>query len=130
MSYTKFELGNIADTDYQATVATALNRVTTVSQGILADFDSHSPVTALVEGLVFVAQELRGALNEVPLNTLLRIMDTQGAGVNAGSKAVGTVEVTLTAPAYSAISVPAGWQFTGGGLTFQATTPIFSRQGS
>jgi hypothetical protein len=124
MAYTRFELGQILETDYEQTVARALDRITTVSNGALADFDAHSPVTALVEGLTFVAQELRAAANEVPLNTLLRILDTYGAGLNAGSPAVGEVEITLAAPAYTNISVPAGWLLAGGGLEFETTEPL------
>lgn len=130
MSYTRFELGSILETDYAATVERALARVEQASLGKLRDFSPHSPVTALVEGLVFVCQELRGALNEIPLNTLLRIYDTYGAGVNAGSPSVGTVEVTLSAPSYAPMSIAPGWRLLGGGLEFVTTAPLFFAEGA
>jgi len=130
MAVTRFTIPDLTDTDYEASVVRALDRVGQVSNGELTELTAHSPVAAITEGMVYLLGELRHSINQVPFATLIRLLDAYGAGVGTGAAAVGSVEVTLTAPTATGFTIPAGWQLTGGTLTYKTTGPMVFSTGS
>lgn len=89
-------------------VSRALDVIVANSNGTISDVSIHSPLTVLVEGLVWTEQEFLAVLNTLPNALLMAMLNTYGYQLAIGSASVGRVAVTLTSPIGSDIVIAPG----------------------
>jgi len=111
-------------------VTRALDVITQSSAGRITDVSVHSPLTCLVEGLVWTQKEFVDVLNQLPYAMLLAMLNTYGYQLALGSASVGTVTVTLTTPIGSDLSIAAGWRLNSAGMTFITTEVLMISAGN
>lgn len=105
-------------------VSRALDVIVANSNGTISDVSIHSPLTVLVEGLVWTEQEFLAVLNTLPNALLMAMLNTYGYQLAIGSASVGRVAVTLTSPIGSDIVIAPGWRLSSGNLVFVSTTAL------
>lgn len=111
-------------------VSRALDVIVANSNGTISDVSIHSPLTVLVEGLVWTEQEFLAVLNTLPNALLMAMLNTYGYQLAIGSASVGRVAVTLTSPIGSDIVIAPGWRLSSGNLVFVSTTALSIPAGS
>jgi uncharacterized phage protein gp47/JayE len=99
-------------------------RTQAASGGTLADFTPSSPVSALLEGVVFPVAELLFYLNLLPEALALEVARLAGVDRSEGTKATGSLLVQLTNPLGSPFVLPNGYTWTLRGYQYQATEAL------
>lgn len=91
-------------------VSQAQVRVFNASSGQLNDFSENSPVAALIQGQAFAASELLFYVNKLPLALVVKFLKLTGVEQSLGTKAVTTLNFTLTAPQNTPFTIPEGFE--------------------
>lgn len=85
-------------------------RVFNESKGLLNDFTDNSPLAALIQGQAFAGAELLYYLNQLPLALVIDFLKITGVERVLGTKAVVTLQFTLTTPLSITFTVPQGFE--------------------
>lgn len=98
------------------------------------DFAIASPGSVLMEGFATIAAEFQSRLNEQANTIELNRLALLGIEKQVGVGAVGTVKVTLGGAYSEAFQLPAGYEITIAGVTFETvsnlTIPAFATEGT
>jgi len=108
-SYNSFQRFSLDPKNEGEVLEKAIQRAYSSSGGALNAFNAGSPLSVMLESLVFTHMEFLFWLNEMPSAMVLTyIADILGAGRNYGSKATANLQVTLTKPLTSDFILSAG----------------------
>jgi len=110
--------------DWEALLTRALTVVTESSGGTLSSFTEDSPVTALMEGAIWIAEDFTYRLNQLPVAIIRQWLQFWGASATLGSPASGTVTVYLGSPPMETLTIPTGTVFYADNIPFVLTEPL------
>ncbi|BAY23707.1 hypothetical protein NIES2100_34990 [Calothrix sp. NIES-2100] len=91
-------------------VSQAQVRVFNASGGQLNDFSENSPIAALIQGQAFAGSELLYYINKLPLALVVKFLKLTGVEQSLGTKAVTTLNFTLTSPQSIPFTIPEGFE--------------------